>query len=68
MSSGCFVVCLSAFEVSATKSVDSDQTAPEGAVRSGSTLFAFILTLVNKVSKHNQPSLKTSNFQTHFLS
>ena len=30
-----------------TNSVDSDQTAPVGAVRSGSTLFASVLMLTN---------------------
>ena len=34
-----------------TNFVDPDQTAPVGAVLSGSTLFAFILISVNNVSK-----------------
>ena len=32
-----------------TNSVDQDQTAPKGAVLSGSTLFASILTLVSDI-------------------
>ena len=33
------------FEASQTNSVDPDQTAPVGAVESGSTMFAFMLML-----------------------
>ena len=41
----CFCHLLKCFEASLTNSVDPDQTAP---VRSGSTLFASILSLTNK--------------------
>ena len=35
------------FEASQTNSVDPDQTAPVGAVWSGSTMFAFMLMLID---------------------
>ena len=41
--SSAFLVCWNVQEASVTKSVDPDQTAPIGAVCSGSTLFASIL-------------------------
>ena len=44
----CFCCLLKHFEASLTNSVDPDQTAPIGAVCSGSTLFASILKLNNK--------------------
>ena len=42
-SSAFFVVCSNVYEASLANSVDPDQTAPIGAVCSGSTLFASIL-------------------------
>ena len=39
----CFLVCWNVKEASMANSVDPDQTAPIGAVCSGSTLFASIL-------------------------
>ena len=41
--SSAFLVCLNVSEASKANSVDPDQTAPIGAVCSGSTLFASIL-------------------------
>ena len=42
--------CVNVKEVSTTNSVDPDQTAPVGAVWSESTLFAYILKLVNNIT------------------
>ena len=41
----CFCCLLNNFEASLTNSVDADQTAPAGSVRSGSTLFVSIFML-----------------------
>ena len=41
--SSAFLVCCNVKEASMANSVDPDQTAPKGAVYSGSTLFATIL-------------------------
>ena len=41
--SSAFLVCLNVLEASMVNSVDPDQTAPKGAVCSGSMLFASIL-------------------------
>ena len=49
-----FLWCDEVLEASLTNSVGLDQTAPKGAVWSGSTLFASILTFVNIVSKYLQ--------------
>ena len=49
-----FVVCLNVLEASCSNSVDPDQTAPIGAVWSGSTLVASVLESVNNVSKYLQ--------------
>ena len=43
----CFCCLLNNFEASLTNSVDADQTAPVGSVRSGSTLFVSIFMLNN---------------------
>ena len=43
--SSAFLVCLNVYEVFMSNSVDPDQTAPMGAVCSGSMLFASILKL-----------------------
>ena len=47
-----------------TNSVDPDQTAPIGAVRSGSTLFASILILVSNVRQ----LFAQDNFSRHHFS
>ena len=44
---------LNNFDASLTDSVDQDQTAPKGAVLSGSTLFAFIFMLNNNQTLSN---------------
>ena len=41
----CFLLSTKIFETSCTNNVDLDQTAPVGAVLSGSTLFASMLML-----------------------
>ena len=41
--SSAFLVCLNVYEASMANSVDPDQTAPIGAVCSGSMLFASLL-------------------------
>ena len=41
--SSAFLVCLNVYDASMANSVDPDQTAPIGAVCSGSTLFASVL-------------------------
>ena len=41
-----FVVCWNILEAFPTNRVDADQTAPKGAVWSGSTLFVSILSFV----------------------
>ena len=45
-----FCCLLNNFGVSLTNSVDADQTAPVGSVRSGSTLFVsiFMLTIIRR--------------------
>ena len=43
--SSAFLICCNVLEASMANSVDPDQTAPIGAVCSGSTLFASILNL-----------------------
>ena len=53
-----------------TNSVDPDQTAPMGAVCSGSTLFASILKLVSNVRQlfaADDFNRRTSFFQMHFF-
>ena len=54
--SSAFLVYWNVKEASMANSVDLDQTAPVGAVWSGSTLFADLLQLVNNdyVSKYMQ--------------
>ena len=59
------VVWVNGLEASCSNSVDPDQTAPIGAVGSGSTLFASVLELVNNVSKY---FLQTSFFKLIFVS
>ena len=49
-------------EASSTNSVDPDQTAPIGAVWSGSTLFASLLALVNNVRKSMQQKTDRQQF------
>ena len=49
-------------------SVDSDQTAPIGAVCSGSTLFASILKLVSNVRQlFAADDFRLRHFQMHFF-
>ena len=48
----CFVACWIVLGASSLNSANQDQTAPIGAVWSGFTLFASIVTLVNNVSKY----------------
>ena len=52
--SSAFVVCWNILESYYSNSVGPDQTAPVGAVWSGSTLFASLLTLVTNVSLYMQ--------------
>ena len=47
-----------------SNSVDPDQTAPIGAVCSGSTLFASILVMLDNFSADD---LSRQHFQMHFL-
>ena len=50
-----------------TNSVDPDQTAPIGAVLSGSTLFASILEFVSNVDNYLQQTTSADViFQMHF--
>ena len=48
-------------------SVDPDQTAPIGAVCSGSTLFASILNLSVMLSNYLQQTTSRLNFQMHIF-
>ena len=48
-------------------SVDPDQTAPIGAVCSGSTLFAFILNLSVMLGNNLQQNFNRRHFQMHFF-
>ena len=48
-------------------SVDPDQTAPIGAVCSGSTLFAFILNSSVMLDIFCSRRLQQTNFQMHFF-
>ena len=51
-----------------TNSVDPDQTAPIGAVLSGSTLFASILKLVSNVRQlFAADNFSRRHFQMHFF-
>ena len=51
-----------------TNSVDPDQTAPIGAVCSGSTLFAFILKfIINVWQLFAADDFNRRNFQMHFF-
>ena len=66
--SSAFLVCWNVQEASMANSVDPDQTAPIGAVCSGSTLFVFILN--SSVMLGNYLQLTTSAddiFQMHFF-
>ena len=53
----CFCCLLTHIEASLSNSVDPDETAPIGAVSSGSTLFASLLMLNNKHAFSNIVSL-----------
>ena len=62
----CFVLFLSSakiFEASYTNSVDSDQTAPVGAVWSGATMFASMLML----NRHFQMQLFCRRFIKDYI-
>ena len=49
-------------------SVDPDQTAPIGAVSSGSTLFAFILNLSAMLGNYlQQTKISRRHFQMHYF-
>ena len=48
-------------------SVDPDQTAPIGAVCSGSMLFASILNLSVMLGNYLQQTTSAKHFQMHFL-
>ena len=47
-------------------SVDPDQTAPIGAVCSGSTLFASIINLLVMLGKYAADNFSRSHFLVHF--
>ena len=49
-----------------TNSVEPDQTAPIGAVCSGSRLFASILNLPVMLGNNLQQTTSADNFQMHF--
>ena len=63
-----FIVCWKFLEASWSNSVDPDQTAPIGAVWSGSTLFAFLLKFIKNVSKSMQQMTKQMTFSDAFFS
>ena len=59
--SSAFLVCWNAKEASMANSVDPDQTAPIGAVCSGSTLFASILNLSVMLGNYLQQTTSADN-------
>ena len=56
-----FLVCWNVKEASKANSVDPDQTAPIGAVCSGSTLFASILNLSVMLDNYLQQTTLADN-------
>ena len=64
--SSAFVVCWNVLEASPTNSVDPDQTAPLGAVRSGSILFVSLLYLVKCKQKFAADNNCRQNFRCFF--
>ena len=56
-----FLVCLNVKEASMANSVDPDQTAPQGAVCSGFTLFASILNLSVMLGNYLQQTTSADN-------
>ena len=63
-----FLVCSNVEEASMANSVDPDQTAPIGAVCSGSTLFDYILNLSVMLGNYlRQDDFSRQHFQMHFF-
>ena len=63
-----FLVCGNVQEASMANSVDPDQTAPIGAVCSGSTLFASILNSLVILGNYVQQTTSADNISDIFLS
>ena len=68
LKSSAFLVCQNLSEASIANSVDPDQTAPIGAVCSGSTLFASILKFASYVGQlFAADDFSRQHFQVHLF-